>query len=446
MVTGGSPGTAASAHAITVELNGQVLPVEHPPLLKSGATLIPLRNLLESLNIDVQWEPAKGTVTLHRWNRTVRLGIGQNSASLQDRGQTLRHIQLSAPAQLVGNVTYVPLRFLSESFGAEVAWNGQEQKIRVRTKSPVDSKAWEYRIAASVTKRTSEEFGGLAEVKQKIVKQFEAVNQKFRVEAFEGTPRFTIHPEDIYLVEGDGRQEALTKDHPKHEFMVIYDAFPDGGGGWYGGEVQSIYHAWPTGDFGSLFDSAATDGLVHEFAHAIGNALDLYALNVEAERNPISGKGYKPERSIMAYPYGETVWDDHTTAAINKAGGYPVLEDDRFTAEQFPDRMEIAALDRDGRPLSEAKVRLYPVAWYSGEVQKTPIRSGQTNGEGVWQLETNPFEPFYNDSPWAIRYANFLVEAELADGSKGYEWMPINQVQLHRYRFPNEPYRLEVRI
>ncbi|WP_158302144.1 copper amine oxidase N-terminal domain-containing protein [Paenibacillus mesophilus] len=434
-----------SADAITVELNGQAMLFEHNPLLKDGTTLIPLRSLLESLSANVKWEESTRTITVSRWNRTVRLGLEQELAYVQDKGQLPRQIKLSVPPQLIGEVTYVPLRFLSESFGAAVAWDVREQKVVVRTKSPIDAKAWEYRIIAGVTDQTAEAFGGLAEVKQKIVKQMDAVNQRYREKGFEGSPHFKIQSEDIYHFQGDGRKEALNKRHPQHEFIIIYDAFPDGGGGWYGGEAQSIYHAWPTGDFGSLFESAATDGLVHEFAHAIGNALDLYALNVDAGRNPISGEGYKAERSIMEYPYGETIWDNHTIATINKAGGYPVQEEERFLAEQFPDRMEIVTLDRDDRPLPHVMIRLYPVPWYSNEVLKEPIWSGWTNNEGVWQLEYNPFEPFFKGAPWGIRYANFLVEREFADGSKRYEWMPVDQVQLHRYRHPNQPYRLTVR-
>lgn len=437
-------GQASAEGVITVEFNHEPVHFEHPPLLKDGTTLVPLRLLFELLGADVKWEPSTRSITASRWQRTIQLGLERGEAYVRDREQTQRKIQLSVAPQLIGDVTYVPLRFVSESFGAAVAWNGEERKVSIRTKSPPDAEAWKYRIIAGVTEKTVQAFGGMDEVKQKIVKQIDALNERYHHPALAGKPQFTINPDHIYRFEEDGRKEGLNKIHPKHEYLVIYDAFPDGGGGWYGGDAQAIYHAWPTAGFGSLFESAATDGLIHEFAHAIGNALDLYALEVNKERNPVSGEEYSAARSIMEYPYGETVWDDHTIASVNKAGGYPIQEGDRFTAEQFPDHMEIVMLDEAENPLRDVTIRLYPVSWYGNAVSPYPIQSGKTDESGVWRLKDNPFEPFYPGAPWSIRFANFLVEAEFANGSKRYEWMPVDQVQLHRYRYPNKPYRLKM--
>ena len=38
---------------------------------------------------------------------------------------------LDAPPLVVGGRTYVPLRFISEAFGAEIDWNSKEQRITI---------------------------------------------------------------------------------------------------------------------------------------------------------------------------------------------------------------------------------------------------------------------------------------------------------------------------
>jgi len=445
MFTGTFSKLALAYDNISVELNGQSLISEHLPILKDGITLVPLRVIFESLGVEVKWEESTKTITASRWQRNILMAIGQEQAYMQDKDQPQRQIKLNIPPQIINNVTYVPLRFVSESFGGKVEWNAQQRKVIIRTQSPPDANPWEYRILAGVTEKTVEAFGGMDAVNEMIVKQIEAVNRGFQNNAFIEIPRFTIRHEDIYQFEGDGRTESLNKFHSKHEYLLIYDAFPEGGGGWYGGEYQAIYHAWPTGVFGTLFESNATDGLVHEFAHAIGNALDLYAISVDAERNLISGTEYKVAQSIMDYPYGETVWDDHTIASINKAGGYPIQDEERYTAEQFPEIIEVLTLDRVGRPTPNVKIRLYPVHWFGNEVVSEPISMAHSGVNGVWKLEKNPFEPFSIGKPWSIGYANFLVEVEYPNGNKHYNWMPVDQVQLHRYRQPDQSYRLTFR-
>ena len=38
-------------------------------------------------------------------------------------------VQLDAPPTIINGRTMVPLRFVSETFGAEIGWDGKEQKI-----------------------------------------------------------------------------------------------------------------------------------------------------------------------------------------------------------------------------------------------------------------------------------------------------------------------------
>jgi hypothetical protein len=56
----------------------------------------------------------------------IHLYIGKNEALIMDQPTTM-----DAPPLIVGGRTYVPLRFISEAFGAEIDWNSKEQRITI---------------------------------------------------------------------------------------------------------------------------------------------------------------------------------------------------------------------------------------------------------------------------------------------------------------------------
>jgi len=338
---------------------------------------------------------------------------------------------LHSAALIVDGAVYVPLRFVGESFGADVTWAPAEREVVIETRTPVDSQPWRYRVLVGVTDRTVKSFGGLEAVRLRIAEQFDRINATFEESPFAGKPVFEINPDEIYTVPGDGRNEALARKHPDHELLMVYDAYPSGGGGWYGGPYQAVHHAWPTGDWGNLFDRDATRGIVHELTHAIGHALDLYALHVDAERNPVNRTAYRTPPSVMSDPYTAANWDDHAIESVNRAGGYVIEEEnDSWPATQFPETMTVSVRKSDGSGVGNAAIRLYPVKWYSYEVLREPALSGTTDADGAWTLPENPFRPFREQMPWGMEFANFLVEAELPDGRKLYDWMPVDRVQL----------------
>jgi len=112
------------------------------PVKQNDRVLVPLRGIFEALGARVTWDPATQTVSAHRPGTDMRLTIGQNDAAVN--GQD---VHLDVPAQLIGGSTMVPLRFVSESFGAQVTWNDQAQEAditsgpgRVTTPPPTESR------------------------------------------------------------------------------------------------------------------------------------------------------------------------------------------------------------------------------------------------------------------------------------------------------------------
>lgn len=98
-----------------IEVNGKLLDLEVPPVVRNGTTLVPARAILESLGLELGWDPAAGTVTATRAGLSIKLTIDDTNALVNGSSVTLE----AAPAIENGS-TLVPVRFLSETVGAKV--------------------------------------------------------------------------------------------------------------------------------------------------------------------------------------------------------------------------------------------------------------------------------------------------------------------------------------
>ena len=111
---------ALPAWAVTVTVDGKTLATE--PVLTGGRVLVPLRAVFQALDAKVDYR--NSTITATRDGQTVVLK--PNSSVAQVNGQMMN---LDAPARLMGGTTYVPLRFVAQALGEEVAWHGSTQTV-----------------------------------------------------------------------------------------------------------------------------------------------------------------------------------------------------------------------------------------------------------------------------------------------------------------------------
>ena len=108
---------AAQQQPITVVLDGEVLEFDVPPQIIDGRTMVPMRVIFEALGAEIEWDGATQTVTATRGYVIVRATIGDFHINVNG----VRTRMDIAPV-LVNNRTLVPVRFISEAFGAEVDW------------------------------------------------------------------------------------------------------------------------------------------------------------------------------------------------------------------------------------------------------------------------------------------------------------------------------------
>lgn len=121
-----APFAASSAADVGVTVDGQSLDLNPPPIERAGRVFVPLRGIFERLGATVVYQG--GVINATGNNRTVSLRIGSQQATVDGNSQTLDQ----APF-IIGASTYVPLRFVSQSLGAAVNYDGANRIVALTT-------------------------------------------------------------------------------------------------------------------------------------------------------------------------------------------------------------------------------------------------------------------------------------------------------------------------
>src|ERR1051325_10450706 len=120
---------APCSGSIIVRVNGE--PVDFSgvgPRYVNGRVMVPLRGVLEKTGAYVDWISSTQTVIATKGDTNIELPIGSRSAKVN--GQ---YVRLDVPAMTIAGNTMVPLRFVSESLGAVVAWDNRRQIVNIET-------------------------------------------------------------------------------------------------------------------------------------------------------------------------------------------------------------------------------------------------------------------------------------------------------------------------
>lgn len=126
MVIVSTPASAASY--VRVMLNNQALDFDVPPVIENGRTLVPFRRIGEAIGVSVNWDQNTRTITAVKGDRIIVLKVGSTIAYINQN-----QIKMDTPPVVRNNRTLVPLRFFSEAFGAQVAWQNATRTVFIDT-------------------------------------------------------------------------------------------------------------------------------------------------------------------------------------------------------------------------------------------------------------------------------------------------------------------------
>lgn len=123
-----SPAGAGDNQEITATIDSRPVYFDVAPQKIGGRVMVPLRAIFESLGAEVGWEASTETITGTKDGLVVTLRL--NDAKADVGGET---VMLDVAATKIEGRSFVPARFVAESFGAEVDWNEGKKEVVIRT-------------------------------------------------------------------------------------------------------------------------------------------------------------------------------------------------------------------------------------------------------------------------------------------------------------------------
>jgi iron complex transport system substrate-binding protein len=118
--------SVSRAAEISVIVNGNQLTSDVASYVQDGRVMVPFRAIFEALGATVDWDDVNMVVSGIKGGKEINLEINSRIAHVE--GKT---VELEAPAMIIGGRTFVPLRFVAESLGADVNWDGASQVVEV---------------------------------------------------------------------------------------------------------------------------------------------------------------------------------------------------------------------------------------------------------------------------------------------------------------------------
>lgn len=127
--------SAANASAtkppITVWVGGQKVAFDIPPLVANGSTYVEFKGLFKALGFSVAFDAASKTITGTSASVIMTLNAKTGAATVNGKPAAQKVNLIMQDGR-----TLVPLRFVGESTGMDVAWNAQKQTITISAKGP----------------------------------------------------------------------------------------------------------------------------------------------------------------------------------------------------------------------------------------------------------------------------------------------------------------------
>lgn len=115
-------------YPVSLELDGNIVTSDVPPVIIKGRTMIPVRALFESMGATVNWNNEARLVEISLGSYNVTLVIDSKSAFVNGSQKIM-----DVPAMIIGERTLIPVRFVAESLACNVDWNDLSRTVVIKS-------------------------------------------------------------------------------------------------------------------------------------------------------------------------------------------------------------------------------------------------------------------------------------------------------------------------
>jgi len=117
---------------VKILLDGNEVQSDVAPFIQNDRTMVPARAIFEAMGAQVTWDAENKTVLMVRQKdsefTSVVLQIGLEYAFVNSE-----NVSLDAPAVIVNDRTFVPLRFITEAFNESITWDDATRTVSIVT-------------------------------------------------------------------------------------------------------------------------------------------------------------------------------------------------------------------------------------------------------------------------------------------------------------------------
>ncbi|GHU76526.1 hypothetical protein FACS1894188_09190 [Clostridia bacterium] len=94
------------------------------PIIKDGRTLTPIRAIIENMDGSAEWSAADSKITLNASGNRLEMWVGNKRLTLNGA-----ELEMDIAPAIINERTMLPLRFVSDNVGCQIAWIGSSRQI-----------------------------------------------------------------------------------------------------------------------------------------------------------------------------------------------------------------------------------------------------------------------------------------------------------------------------
>lgn len=113
-------GADLSVHPIEIQLKGEVVECDIPPMIINNRTLVPCRAVFEKMGATVEWNEENKTIIVTKDKDVIVFTVDSNKATVNGK-----EVELDQAASILGDRTLIPLRFVGENLGFKIGFEAK---------------------------------------------------------------------------------------------------------------------------------------------------------------------------------------------------------------------------------------------------------------------------------------------------------------------------------
>ncbi|MBE0447480.1 MAG: hypothetical protein IBX64_05190 [Actinobacteria bacterium] len=122
------------SYDLLIYINDKLFYSDPPAFIRQGRALVPIRQLFEELGATIIWDSEGKKIIVNHPSANIVMTIGDNSALVNHKP-----VMLDIPPILTRGNTLIPLRFATESLGADIKWSSTLRTININLPGSLDN-------------------------------------------------------------------------------------------------------------------------------------------------------------------------------------------------------------------------------------------------------------------------------------------------------------------